>query len=113
MPELIHIGTAAWTIPRQFAEHFPRDGSGLERYAARFTAVEINPTFHRSHQAHIFARWADAVPDGFRFAVKMPKTISHELRLLCTGQRACGYAGCLAAILRQPREQRSVSPAFG
>jgi uncharacterized protein YecE (DUF72 family) len=85
MPELIRIGTAGWTIPRQCAEHFPRDGSGLQRYAARFTAVEINSTFHRSHKSHTFARWADAVPEGFRFAVKMPKKISHELRLLGTG----------------------------
>ena len=85
MPELIRIGTAGWAIPRQCAEHFPRDGSGLERYAARFTAVEINSTFHRSHKPHTFARWAEAVPEGFRFAVKMPKRISHELRLLGTG----------------------------
>ena len=84
MPDLIRIGTAGWAIPRQCAEHFPRDGSGLERYAARFTAVEINSTFHRSHKPHTFARWAEAVPEGFRFAVKMPKRISHELRLLGT-----------------------------
>jgi uncharacterized protein YecE (DUF72 family) len=85
MPDLIRIGTAGWTIPRQCAEHFPRDGSGLERYAARFTAVEINSTFHRSHKSQTFARWANAVPEGFRFAVKIPKRISHELRLLDTG----------------------------
>jgi uncharacterized protein YecE (DUF72 family) len=69
MPELIRIGTAGWTIPRQCAEHFPRDGSRLERYAAQFTAVEINSTFHRSHKPHTFARRADGVPEGFRFAV--------------------------------------------
>ena len=82
MPALIRIGTAGWSIPRPLAEHFPPDGTGLERYAAQFTAVEINSTFHRSHRARTFARWADAVPDDFRFAVKMPKSISHELRLV-------------------------------
>jgi uncharacterized protein YecE (DUF72 family) len=83
--ELIRVGTAGWAIPRQFAEHFPRDGSGLERYAARFTAVEINSTFHRSHKPGTFTRWAAAVPSDFRFAVKVPRTISHELRLVGTG----------------------------
>jgi uncharacterized protein YecE (DUF72 family) len=82
---MIRIGTAGWSIPRPLAEHFPRDGGGLERYAARFTAVEINSTFHRSHRARTFARWADTVPDDFRFAVKMPKSISHELRLVGVG----------------------------
>jgi len=85
MSELIRIGTAGWAIPRQCAEHFPRDGSGLERYAARFTAVEINSTFHRSHKPYTFARWAEAAPEDFRFAVKMPKRISHELKLLGAG----------------------------
>lgn len=85
MPDSIRIGTAGWSIPRSLAEHFPRDGAALERYAARFTAVEINSTFHRSHRARTFARWASAVPDDFRFAVKMPKSISHELRLVGAG----------------------------
>jgi uncharacterized protein YecE (DUF72 family) len=85
MPELIRIGTAGWAIPRHCTEYFPQEGSGLERYAARFTAVEINSTFRRSHKPHTYARWAQAVPEGFRFAVKMPKRISHELKLLGTG----------------------------
>ena len=85
MSELIRIGTAGWAIPRHCAEHFPQDGSGLERYAARFTAVEINSTFRRSHKPYTYARWAQAAPEGFRFAVKMPKRISHELKLLGTG----------------------------
>jgi len=82
MPALIRIGTAGWSIPRPLAAHFPPDGTGLERYASQFTAVEINSTFHRSHRERTFARWADAVSDNFCFAVKMPKSISHELRLV-------------------------------
>jgi uncharacterized protein YecE (DUF72 family) len=82
MPALIRIGTAGWSIPGALAEHFPPAGTGLERYAAQFTAVEINSTFHRSHREATFVRWADTVPDDFRFAVKMPKTISHGLRLV-------------------------------
>jgi uncharacterized protein YecE (DUF72 family) len=31
-------------------------------------------------------RWAAAVPDDFRFAVKLPKRISHELRLVDAGE---------------------------
>jgi uncharacterized protein YecE (DUF72 family) len=43
--------------------------------------VEINSSFHRSHKQAIWERWRDAVPTGFRFAVKMPKTITHTARL--------------------------------
>lgn len=75
------IGTAGWSIPKAAAARFPAEGSGLERYAAVFPGVEINSTFYRRHKPSTFARWAESVPAAFRFAVKMPKRITHELRL--------------------------------
>jgi len=64
------------------ATQFPPTGSALERYAARMPGVEINSSFYRSHRPATWARWAASVPAGFRFAVKMPRTISHERRLI-------------------------------
>ena len=81
MPK-IYVGTAGWAIPRRIAGHFPADGSALVRYASRFSAAEINSTFRRSHQPQTFARWATAVGDEFRFAVKLPQAISHGSRLV-------------------------------
>lgn len=77
----IRIGTAGWAIPRASASAFPAVGTHLVRYAARFDAVEINSSFHRAHRPATYARWAASVPAGFRFSVKLPKTISHTLRL--------------------------------
>jgi uncharacterized protein YecE (DUF72 family) len=79
---MIRIGTAGWSIPRRFAPLFRPSGSGLERYAARFNGAEINSTFYRSHRPQTYARWSAAVPEGFRFSVKLPKTITHERRLV-------------------------------
>ena len=76
------MGTAGWTIPRAVSTRFPAEGSSLERYASVFNAVEINSTFHRSHQGKTFERWRNAVPDGFTFAVKIPKTITHVAKLV-------------------------------
>lgn len=45
-------------------------------------AVEINSSFHRPHRRATYERWAASVPDDFAFAVKMPKTITHEARLV-------------------------------
>ncbi len=80
----LRIGTAGWAVPRQSVHRFPAAGSLLERYAARFNCVEINSTFYRSHRQLTYVRWASAVPDDFRFAVKMPKAITHERRLVDT-----------------------------
>lgn len=79
-PQIL-IGTAGWSLPRAEQDHFGGTGSHLERYATRFRAVEINSSFHRSHKPVIWARWRDAVPAGFRFSVKMPKSITHTARL--------------------------------
>lgn len=76
-PMRINIGTAGWTIPHECAPGFPAAGTSLERYAVRFNAVEINSSFHRPHRIATWQRWADSVPADFRFAVKMPKSITH------------------------------------
>ncbi|CAN5760024.1 DUF72 domain-containing protein [soil metagenome] len=78
------IGTAGWSIPRTSAAHFPTEGTGLERYAAVLPAAEINTTFYRSHKAAIFERWANATPPDFKFAVKAPRTVTHERKLVET-----------------------------
>lgn len=78
----MRIGTAGWTIPRAVSTRFPIGGHALERYASVFNAVEINSTFHRSHQVKTFERWRDTVPDSFRFAVKIPKSITHVAKLV-------------------------------
>ncbi|HEY0437199.1 MAG TPA: DUF72 domain-containing protein [Phenylobacterium sp.] len=77
----VRIGTAGWTIPRAVADAFPAAGSGLERYAARFRAAEINSTFYRQHRPATFARWREATPPAFRFALKLPRALTHEARL--------------------------------
>lgn len=44
-------------------------------------AVEINSSFYRLHRTTTYERWAASVPESFRFAVKVPKAITHEHRL--------------------------------
>ena len=76
------IGTAGWSLPREMQAHFPGPGTHLERYARVFPCVEINSTFHRPHRPSTFARWAASVPPGFRFSLKLPRTISHTAKLV-------------------------------
>jgi uncharacterized protein YecE (DUF72 family) len=75
------IGCAGWSLGREYWPQFPAEGTHLQRYAARFNGVEINSSFYRPHRRQTYARWAESVPPGFRFSVKVPKRITHELRL--------------------------------
>jgi uncharacterized protein YecE (DUF72 family) len=75
------VGCAGWSLSSAVKEHFPSAGTHLERYARIFPSVEINSSFYRPHRPGTYARWRDSVPDAFRFSVKVPKVITHELRL--------------------------------
>ena len=78
----IRIGTAGWSVPRKYRSVFADAETGLERYASKFNAVEINSSFYRSHRASTWTRWRDNTPSDFRFSVKMPKAITHEHGLI-------------------------------
>ena len=77
----VRIGTAGWSIPRAAAFRFDSTGTHLERYSRLFRCAEINSSFHRPHATTIYAKWRDSTPVDFRFAVKMPRAITHELKL--------------------------------
>jgi uncharacterized protein YecE (DUF72 family) len=102
------VGCTGWALPRDAQTAFPAEGTHLQRYAARFPAVEINSSFHRPHRATTWARWAQRVPPGFRFCAKLPKTITHELRLVNADDalatflaQAGGLGNALACLLVQ------------
>jgi uncharacterized protein YecE (DUF72 family) len=112
MPSHLHIGTAGWTIPSLQAHHFPGPGdtkfTHLQRYAHLMNCAEINSSFHRPHQRKTWERWAASTPNDFRFAVKLPKTITHAAKLHNTGallqtflDQANGLGAKLGPILIQ------------
>jgi uncharacterized protein YecE (DUF72 family) len=114
----ILIGCAGWSLPRAEQGCFPEAGSHLERYAARFNAVEINSSFHRPHRPATYARWSAGVPAGFRFSVKVPKAITHGLRLQQAGElldtflgEAAGLGDKLGCLLVQLPPSLSFEPA--
>jgi uncharacterized protein YecE (DUF72 family) len=53
----------------------------LRYYSERLPTVEINNTFYRMPRESMLEDWAAATPDGFRFAIKAPRRITHMARL--------------------------------
>lgn len=94
----VRIGTAGWSIPKQHAQAFPATGSHLERYARVLPAVEINSSFYRPHRPATYARWAASVPAGFRFAVKVPRAVTHERRLVDATEPLARFLDEVAAL---------------
>jgi len=90
-PADIRIGTAGWSIPRAAAARFDSAGRHLERYARELRCAEINSSFHRPHAPAVYAKWRDSTPPDFQFAVKMPRTITHELKLEGAGEPVAAF----------------------
>jgi uncharacterized protein YecE (DUF72 family) len=71
----ILVGTSGWSYQSWRPGFYPegtRPEDFLRFYAERFDTVELNTTGYRLPSEEQFKRWADAVPDGFRFAPKLP-----------------------------------------
>src|SRR5436190_3911052 len=58
----------------------------LRRYAERFDTVEINSTFYRLPKPSAVAAWVEQTPDGFCFAVKVSRYVTHIRRLVDAGR---------------------------
>jgi len=91
-------GCAGWTLTCETLAAFPQEGSHLERYARVFGAVEINSSFYRSHQAKTWQRWGESVPADFRFSVKLPRTITHDAKLVGIDAPLHQFADEVAAL---------------
>jgi uncharacterized protein YecE (DUF72 family) len=84
----IYTGTSGWAYASWRPGFYPAKlGAGrfLQHYAGRLNSVEVNYTFGRRVSEELLARWAAAVPEHFRFAVKAHRRITHSKRLRDAG----------------------------
>ena len=86
----------------------------LRLYAERLPSVELNVTGYRLPSEESFARWRAAVPDGFRFAVKLPP---RALRSLGTFEERAALLGDRLGVVRvvveQPRDDGLLALLLG
>ena len=79
------IGTSGFDYPHWRGLFYPPAVRGSDRlayYARHFGAVELNVTFYRMPAESAFRHWAQAAPEGFVFAVKASRYLTHVKRLL-------------------------------
>ncbi len=75
---------SGWTFP-PWKNHFYPVGLPASQelaYASRqVSSIEVNGTFYRLQTPDTFRRWYDATPDGFMFALKASRYVTHTTRL--------------------------------
>lgn len=113
----LYVGASGFSYPSWKPDFYPADARPqefLRHYAERLPSVELNTTGYRLPAEEQFDRWAAAVPDGFRFAVKMPprgirQIAGFEERVRRLGDRL----GPVRAVVQSVRDDGALEILLG
>ena len=84
MRQNVYIGTSGWSYKGWAKTFYPEEvakNRQFEFYAKQFRTVEINATFYRLPSTKMVCGWRDKAPEGFVFAVKGSRFITHMKKL--------------------------------
>ena len=85
----LYIGTSGWSYKHWRGPFYPAglaQDKWLEFYARTFQTVEINSSFYRLPKRETFESWRARTPQGFIFAVKGSRYITHVKKLKDVGE---------------------------
>ncbi|MBI4277351.1 MAG: DUF72 domain-containing protein [Armatimonadetes bacterium] len=80
----LFAGTSGFSYPEWKGTFYPakvKTEEMLAFYSGAFPTVEINNSFYRYPKAETLVQWREQTPEGFRFAVKAHRRITHDKRL--------------------------------
>lgn len=82
-PDLL-VGTSSFSWPEWHGPFYPPElpvGERIAFYATQFPTVEVDSSFYRCPTRAQTSRWARLTPESFRFALKVPRAITHDTAL--------------------------------
>ena len=97
----LFAGTSGFAYPAWRGSFYPEKlpaARMLRYYAERLPAVEINNTFYRMPKPALLEGWSGQVPEGFSFALKASRRITHLKRLADTGEELAYLYRAAAAL---------------
>ena len=100
-PLRLLAGTSGWSYEGWKGPFYPAELPArdmLAFYAATLPCVEVNQTFYRMPKRAVLEGWAAQVPEGFRFALKASRRITHLKRLRDVGEETAFLLGAAAAL---------------
>jgi len=93
---MIRVGVGGWDYDPWRQTFYPPGlpkAKMLDHASRRLSAIEINATYYKLQKPELFARWRDAVPDGFRFAIKGSRYCSNRKLLGEGGEGIARFCG--------------------
>lgn len=98
---MIYAGTSGYSFREWVGSFYPQKTPSrkyLAYYASRLNSVEVNHTFRRFPRPEIAAGWVEAVPESFRFSIKMHQSVTHRARLKDVGDSVSDFLKALEPL---------------
>lgn len=102
----VHIGCSGWNYKEWRGLVYPEglaQSRWLEHYATLFDTVEVNATFYRLPKRETVEHWVEATPEGFQFAIKASRYLSHIKRLRELAKYAAKLLDPLEPLIESPK----------
>ena len=99
MTKSAYIGVSGFSYSSWKGKFYPKESKSeelLAYYSKRLNSVEINSSFYAAPRAETVESWSTKTDEGFRFAFKAPKQITHILKL---GEGSSEAAARLSKVL--------------
>lgn len=97
----ILIGTSGFKYKHWFGTFYPQNLPGkkcLEYYGSKFPTLEASSTFHNMPEPKVMYRWRDSVPEGFIFAIRGPREVTHDRHLIGCGPTMSNFMRRVAIL---------------
>ncbi len=98
---LAHIGTSSWLFDGWRGVFYPdkTPPSGyLAHYVTQFESVEVNTSYYALPRASTVVDWVETAPEGFTFALKAPRAITHEKKLRGAERESLAFLDVLHSL---------------
>ncbi len=98
---LAHIGTSSWQFEGWKGLFYPEKLAVKEQlayYVTQFDTLEVNTTFYGLPRAATVVDWVETAPEGFTFALKTPRAITHEKRLVRAEAESLAFLDVLRSL---------------
>ncbi len=96
-----HLGTMGFGFKEWSGVFYPEGISArdyLIHYSRVFDAVELDSTFYGTPRPEYVERWAAITPEEFKFCVKVPREITHDLRLVQATEKMNAFVDTISLL---------------
>ena len=97
----LHIGTSSWTFADWRDVFYPPTlavKDQLAWYTTQFNSVEVNTSFYALPAPSTVLQWVESAPVGFTYALKAPRLITHEKKLVDCRTETLAYLDVLRSL---------------